>query len=370
MIKQRARSRRSLAVLTTVAAMVTVAACGGASSGTSSQPAESKSKKLELLLGVPLGEVYPLVVEDFRKAHPDVDVKATSIHTANFTARLQEERRNGVHAWDAFIGGPDVDLYRLADEALDPVKPEITDKTLLDDSTWMWGFDANFSDTKKQKTYNFGIQAFGGAFWINRDFISKADVATTDDLWKPELRGKIAWHDPRQSGSGVNSAAVLLDQYGADKLESLWKDQKVTVSADQRQLIEWAVRGRYPMVAGLLDRELRAVFQEQGLGKNIVNLPVPNFVSAIPGSDSVALVKDAPNPEARRIFLNWLLSKEGQQSYVTHGKGNSRRTDVTPGNPPAMPPAGLDAPPLNTQSEAFAPTRVETNELARKVFGG
>jgi iron(III) transport system substrate-binding protein len=323
-----------------------------------------------LSIGIPLGETYPNVIADFEKAHPEIDVEATSIHTANFTARLQEERQNEVYAWDAFIGGPDVDLYRLADEALDPVEPDITDKSVTDDAAWMWGFDANFSDEAGEKVYNFGVQAFGGAFWVNRDFVTEEQLASTDDLWNSDLKGLIAWHDPRQSGSGTNSAAVILDQYGEDELRGLWEDQEVTVSADQRQLIEWAVRGTYPVVGGLLDRELRVVFQEQGLGGNIVNIPVPDFLSAIPGSDSLALIQDAPNPEARKTFVNWLLSEEGQESFVERTSGNSRRTDVEPGNPASMPPADLKEAPLNTQSEEFAPVRIKTNETARAVFGG
>src|SRR5229473_2195994 len=64
--------------------------------------------------------------------------------------------------WDAWIGGPDVDVYQLANDGVfDPFKPEIVLPEALDDSKWMEGFDAGFSDKGKKFTYDLGANGGG-----------------------------------------------------------------------------------------------------------------------------------------------------------------------------------------------------------------
>ncbi|MEK7217052.1 MAG: hypothetical protein AAB289_15820, partial [Chloroflexota bacterium] len=49
----------------------------------------------------------------------------------------------------------------------------------------------------------------------------------------------------------------------------------------------------------------------------------------------------APHPNAAKVFFNWLLTKDGQTAYVKSTQENSRRSDVTPGNPITAPKAGV-----------------------------
>jgi iron(III) transport system substrate-binding protein len=45
----------------------------------------------------------------------------------------------------------------------------------------------------------------------------------------------------------------------------------------------------------------------------------------------VTLVKNAPHPNAAKVFVNWLLSREGQLTSQITGRGrvNSRRVDIS-----------------------------------------
>jgi len=40
------------------------------------------------------------------------------------------------------------------------------------------------------------------------------------------------------------------------------------------------------------------------------------------------VVKNPPHPNAARVFVNWLLSKEGQELYVKVMHQSTRRVDV------------------------------------------
>jgi ABC-type Fe3+ transport system substrate-binding protein len=50
------------------------------------------------------------------------------------------------------------------------------------------------------------------------------------------------------------------------------------------------------------------------------------YLSASAGS--ALLVQGAPHPNAAKVFLNWLLSRDGQTAYSTTVEQASRRTDV------------------------------------------
>ena len=64
---------------------------------------------------------------------------------------------------------------------------------------------------------------------------------------------------------------------------------------------------------------------------------VPEIGALTAGSGSVVLFKNAPHPNAARVFINWLLSKRAQQAWVKASGANSRRKDLPPGNPAFFP---------------------------------
>jgi ABC-type glycerol-3-phosphate transport system substrate-binding protein len=58
---------------------------------------------------------------------------------------------------------------------------------------------------------------------------------------------------------------------------------------------------------------------------------IPAIKEGLPSSNDsafIGIVKDAPHPNAARVFVNWLLSKEGQELYVKVMHQSTRRLDV------------------------------------------
>ena len=49
-----------------------------------------------------------------------------------------------------------------------------------------------------------------------------------------------------------------------------------------------------------------------------------------------AVIKDAPHPNAARLFANWYLSKEGQSTYSKAKGAPTIRKDVQANVPPAL----------------------------------
>src|SRR5207302_5384618 len=60
------------------------------------------------------------------------------------------------------------------------------------------------------------------------------------------------------------------------------------------------------------------------------NLKVIEFPEAeAPGSSGCLwMFNSAPNPNAAKVFANWILTKEGQTAWANGSKENSRRMDV------------------------------------------
>ena len=59
------------------------------------------------------------------------------------------------------------------------------------------------------------------------------------------------------------------------------------------------------------------------------SLPEPREGSSSgDGYGSLAILKNPPHPNAAKIFVNWLLSKEGQELYSRTSLHGARRLDV------------------------------------------
>jgi len=86
-------------------------------------------------------------------------------------------------------------------------------------------------------------------------------------------------------------------------------------------------------------------------------------VAGGPGFGAVALMDKAPHPNAAIVYLNWLLSKEGQTEYVKSGR-NSRRLDVPPSDPSLAGKPGVHY--EDIQSEDSIPLRDKVSDIAKK----
>jgi ABC-type Fe3+ transport system substrate-binding protein len=51
------------------------------------------------------------------------------------------------------------------------------------------------------------------------------------------------------------------------------------------------------------------------------------------GNENIGIYNNAPHPNAAKLFVNWYLSRDGQQLYATLNTNNSRRLDTTPADP-------------------------------------
>ena len=102
--------------------------------------------------------------------------------------------------------------------------------------------------------------------------------------------------------------------------------QDIFISRDQRQLGDALARGKLAFALGVSFYTL-----EGFLSANLPINELPQVKEGLPasnGSGVIGVVKNAPHPHAARVFVNWLLSKEGQELYVKVMYQSTRRLDV------------------------------------------
>jgi iron(III) transport system substrate-binding protein len=325
--------------------------------------AAAKSEGALAIKGAP-GSVYAEAFTDgFKKKYPDIKVSYTGLNGFESIPRITRERAAGIYTWDIYIGGTPSILSTLKPAgAFAPLLPALKLPEILDDKAWLGGFAAGWQDHEKKYAFafDFTISAPG---YVNWDFVQRDDLKTLKDLLKPEFAGKIVWDDPRLGGPGIATGATMLLNLDESYLAKLVGTQKIAYSTNGRQEAEWIVRGQYPIGLATGSQDLDQ-FWRQGLGKNVeVWMGDIKTVAGGPGFGAVALMDKAPHPNAAIVYLNWLLSKEGQTEYVKSGR-NSRRLVVPPSDPSLAGKPGVHY--EDIQSEDSIPLRDKVSDISKQ----
>jgi len=237
--------------------------------------------------------------------------------------------------------------------ALDPLKPALILPEVVDNSKWRGGYDIWWRDAEKRSIIGFEA-TLASSILVNREFVSEAELKNHDQLLEPQWKDKIASIDLSRQGSAGAAGAWFLKTKGEAWFRKFLA--QVVVKADERQVVESAIRGIQPVVVQLPPAAF-APFQQQGLTKGFEALdpgaPVAQWLGS--GAGHMGLINKAPNPNAAKVFVNWMLSREGQQAYTNATGASSARLDVEGGDPMTRPERNVNYPVYDAlEMEQFA----------------
>jgi len=167
----------------------------------------------------------------------------------------------------------------------------------------------------------------------NKKLVSEAEKPKSwKDVLSPKWKGKVAYADATKSGSSYTLLVTWLTIYG--KNEAGWKFvedllRQCKVLPKSSMTYQGVATGEYPI--GLTFEQAAFDYLKGGAP---IGLIYPEEGTAIT-LDGSAIIKNAPHPNAAKLFLDFTVSKEMQQVMVDQFGRRSVRKDV--GSPAGLP---------------------------------
>lgn len=271
-------------------------------------------------------EVRRVLPVEFKKRF-GVDMEYIGGRGSAAAAKLRKERAAGLYTADVALAGIQTMSRRFyMGGMLDPLKPLLMLPGVLDGSKWRHGKPWFIDPEKKYALRLFSYVS--ELFTINTDYVKPGDYKTAKGLLlNPKWKGKIVAHDPRRSGTGSNKAAQLYLKYGKDFLKKFYIDQKPRISRKERQITDWLLRGTYPIIMGGDFAEIEKMRKEGLPVKSIFALSdLPASLSG--GNGNLVVFNKRPHPNAAKLLVNWLASKDGLEVYARASKRATTRNDI------------------------------------------
>ncbi|NIO06641.1 MAG: extracellular solute-binding protein [Deltaproteobacteria bacterium] len=291
----------------------------------------------------------------FRKAFPDIQVEFLEMRASDLQVRIPTERRAGVYQWDIIVMGGSAGvtdfvpagIFADLNEAL--IRPEFKKN-----ETWVGDFEDIWVDNrrKKFKIHHKAGLGQGASFWVNRKQVPESKLNKTDDLFNPEFKGKICTFDPRVEGAADAQFGMIAVMYGKEYLRRLFKETNMVIIRNYRKLTEDTIRGRCLIAVGgritnfhkrgvglhikrfyafspTIASEFKDVVEFTCCGKGKTGKKLDGFFAGGSAHNMLSMASRAPHPNAAKVFVNWVLSKEGQMAWMKDDETQcSRRADL------------------------------------------
>ncbi len=292
----------------------------------------------------PTGTAVRNACMQFSKAYPKIRLLYTGIGGAMSGPRIVGEQKAGIYTADLYIGGANTPLTALLPgDSLDPLKPALLRPEVTDASRWFAG-RLHWIDPQQKYILQFAGK-ITPAISYNTKLVNPAEFTSYYDLLNPKWRGKIIAWDPYRSGSG--SGDYIFWYYSPDLgpgfVTKFFSKQQVVMSANGLQMANWLADGRYAVGVGI-DSVFIAQAKSQGLPVAMIthDLKEGNYMSS--GHSTISLLHNAPHPNAAKVYINWLLSKAGQEAVQEFAKLPSLRTDTVKDklDPVSIPKKGVN----------------------------
>ena len=241
--------------------------------------------------------------------------------------KLIRERRAGLYLADVFQGGVTTPTILLKpNNVLDPLEPsfiipDIKDPNQIKKIWWEGKLRWVDSDHKIMSFMAFPQP------WavINTNVVKPEEINSYKDLLNPKWKGKIVLFDPTMPGPGGKHFSTSSKYIvGLDFWRDLAKQEPV-ILRDSRMVVENVARGKYAFTLAPLTDVVEAFRRD---GAPLAYRTPAEGSSLTTGHGGVAIMNRPAHPNAARIFINWLLSKEGVELFSRVYNVQSTRDDV------------------------------------------
>jgi ABC-type Fe3+ transport system substrate-binding protein len=293
--------------------------------------AAAKQEGRVVVLGPAGTDLRDAFTQEFQTKFPEIQVDYNGMSTPQIAPKLITELSAGVHHTDLVVSGTTTAIGSLIPaNAVVPIQTFLVGPEGRNASKWRGGkFDFSDNTEKYNLVYGNRVQI---AFVYNRDNLQPSKIRSWKDFLHPEWKGKIAMREPRRAGAGLGWATFWYASehlgLGKNYVRQLFSAQEIFIVSDERQLLDVVARGRYPVAIGPSGTQ---AFELKNKG-----LPIEFFGSAalleggvVSASNNALMVpRNAPRSNALKVYLDYLLSREGQHTLSKASGLASLRLDV------------------------------------------
>ncbi len=280
-------------------------------------------KEGKIVMAIPLNPKLRKLVEGVLKSRFGIEAELVVGRSSQYIRRLASEYQGGIRYFDVIIANVQSLLKRaLPIGAVEPVQPYWILPEVKDPKNW-WGGHL-YSDNAKQCCYVTSAYK-SNTFWYNADLVKPEEVRSYDDLLDPKWKGKIGLLDPRTSGAGLGIWAFLWETKGEAYLKKLMQ-QSLFLNGNRRIVVDAMAKKKIAITVGPTYYSFISFIKAGIPLKPFRQFKEGTFVTF--GSGPPVVAKNPPHPNATKVFVNWVLSKEGQEMWnKAHGQP-TRRLDV------------------------------------------
>ncbi len=254
-------------------------------------------------------EIDELINRGFMKKYPFIQARKTRVQSQRLLVRFETESRAGKHTAD-IVRTTDwyIDIFKKKGLLLQYDPPER--KNIPDEMKDRDGFYTSLYLAVHALVYNTRL-------------VPKNDLPRSyDDLLDPKWKGKLGLEDAAYVWF-VNVLKMKGEKPGIEYMRRLAR-QDVSLRASTTLLTNLVAAGEIPFAIDLYVDDVERV-KKAGAPLDWVAFD-PMIVHTIAGG----INKNAPHPNAAKLFMDFLLSEDGQRIYQSQNMQPTRRGITAP----------------------------------------
>ena len=248
----------------------------------------------------------------FNDKYPNIEVIVTNGSAGELTTRIDGEKGNpqGDLVWGG-MADSDGQAYAEIFEA------------------WVSEYDAQNLEGYTSPNGLYSMDHLSTVvFVVNEELEAQLGlkIESYEDLLDPALKGKIATADPNSSSSAWNNLSNILSVYGDTDEGWAYIEQlmpNLVILGSSSGVFKNTQAGEY--VVGLTYEDGAVQLLKNGATNIRLQYPTNGTSASCFGT---ALIKNGPNPENAKLFIDFICSAEGQTALAAYQEGTLRYTNA------------------------------------------
>ncbi|HEX7128172.1 MAG TPA: extracellular solute-binding protein [Thermodesulfobacteriota bacterium] len=249
-------------------------------------------------------------LQKFREAHPEIRAEQVRLGSAPLIERFATEFAAGRHIADVVLTFPDERIY-------EGMKQGWMEKWTPPE---LGAFPASVNIDNQM----FAVQTAREAIVYNKNRVKRNEIPTEwTDLFDPKYKGRIGMNPPWRSVAVQQVIAFWQDNGIKDAAERL-KANNVRFFEGSGGIMQAVIRGDID-VAHITDLPVNPALADGAP----IGVVYPKSGTTLSNA-YVFVARRAPHPNAAKVFVNWLMTREGQEALQTYGGLSVTRKDAPP----------------------------------------